>query len=183
MKLKLSSSVLVAIISACATLGVALINKTSSQTNNFNNPTPANSSTANILQCHQTIADQVCVSHLVLQINSNEPQQIKYGERLPLSAGDKLKLLNLSYCIPLAVKINRLEAKAVLFQNGIESYQNVLSTPSSFPINTGCHNISNFQQSWKISQGQHRVMIPLIKTDGSYRVVDKSFYLNLDAGN
>jgi hypothetical protein len=174
--LKLITPILVTLITAGTTLVVALINKTSPQGNTSTNPIPKS-------ECHPSIANKVCVARVTVQINSDEPQQVKYGERLPLKSGDTMKLLNLTYCIPPQVKLNKLEAKAYLFKNGIESYQIGLSTPSSFPISTGCHNISNFVKSWHLVAGQHRVTIPLIKYDGSQRVVDKTFYLNLDVGN
>ncbi|MBE9209592.1 hypothetical protein IQ244_24455 [Nostoc sp. LEGE 06077] len=179
----INDTILVALISGCAALGVALINKNSPQENISPNPTSTNLSTSPTAQCHSTIAHKVCIANLTVQINSNEPQQVRYGERLPLKTEDKLKLLNLTFCIPSEARLNKLEAKAYLFNNGIENYQNMLSTPSNFPINVGCHNISNFPQSWTIAAGQHTVIIPMIKTDGSYRVVDKSFYLNLDVGD
>ncbi|AFY47253.1 hypothetical protein Nos7524_1373 [Nostoc sp. PCC 7524] len=117
-----------------------------------------------------------------MQINSDEPQQVQYSERLPLKSGDTMKILNVNYCIPTKVKLNKLEAKAYLFKDSIETYENMLSTPSTFPTHTGCHNISNFPKSWQIAAGQHRVTIPIIRYDGSRRVVDKSFYFNLDVG-
>ncbi len=77
-----------------------------------------------------------------------------------------------------------MEAKALLFKNGVESYKDVLLTPSIFPIHTGgCHNVGNFQKIWKLEPGQHQVMIPFIKHDGSNRIVDKSFYFTLDVGS
>ncbi|MEA5565093.1 hypothetical protein [Anabaena sp. UHCC 0399] len=180
--LKIMTPILVALITAGATLGSAFINKPSSQGNTSTNPAPTNPSNFNASECHPTIANKVCVAHLFVQINSDEPQQVKYNQRLPLKAGDTMKFLSLTYCIPTKVKLNKIEAKVYLFKDSIENYQDMLSTPSTFPINTGCHNISNFPNSWQLAAGQHQVSIPIIKYDGSYRVVDKSFYLNLDVG-
>ncbi|HEY9803097.1 MAG TPA: hypothetical protein V6D25_22235 [Leptolyngbyaceae cyanobacterium] len=180
---KINTPILVALITAIASLGVALINKPSPQGNSSNNVTSTNESKAIVSECHTNFANKVCIAHVTMQINSDERQQVKYAERLALKTGDKIKLLSLTYCIPPQTKLNKLEAKAFLFKNSIENYQNALSTPSSFPINTGCHNINNFPNSWQMEPQQHRVVIPIIKYDGSYRVVDKSFYLNLDVGN
>jgi len=174
--------ILVALITAGATLGVALINRTSPPQSTSNNTNPTNSSNSTASDCHQT-TNKVCVDHLTVQINSDEIQQVKHNQRLPLKSGKTMKLLNLTYCIPPQIKLNKIEAKAVLFNKGIESYQNVILTSSDFPVNTGCHNISNFQKSWQLEAGQHKVVIPIIKYNGSYRVVEKSFYLNLDVGN
>ncbi|BCL36525.1 hypothetical protein [Nostoc sp. MS1] len=181
--LKLLTPMLVALITASATVVADLINKPSSQGNNSINYKPTNQSSSTASKCDIDIVNKVCVSHITVQINSDEPQQVKYAERLALKTGDKIKLLGLTYCILSQTKLNKLEAKAVLFKHGIENYQNTLLTPSSFPINTGCHSINNFPKSWQMEAGQHRVIIPIIKYDGSYRVVDKNFYLNLDVGN
>lgn len=181
--LKLMTPILVALITASATVVGAFITKPSPQGNNSTDYNPTNQSKSNASECHPNMANKVCIAHVTMQINSDEPQQIKYAERLALKTGDKIKLLVLTYCLPPQTKLNKLEAKAFLFKNSTENYQNGLLIPSSFPINTGCHNINNFPNSWQMEAGQHRVMIPIIKYDGSYRVVDKSFYLNLDVGN
>ncbi|MEH2451129.1 hypothetical protein [Nostoc sp.] len=100
----------------------------------------------------------------------------------PIKAKDTLRLANLSYCIPSQALVNRVEVKAYLFKNGIESYENGLFTSSNFPINASCHNIGNFQKSWKLEPGQHRVNIPIIKYVASNRIVDNTFYFILDVG-
>ncbi|WP_427159219.1 hypothetical protein ACQFX9_24710 [Aliinostoc sp. HNIBRCY26] len=173
----------VALIGALATLGAALFSE-----NKQSNSEASTNTRTNIVhhasnsECHPIIANKVCVAHLTVQINSDEPQQVKYSDRLPLQAGDTIKLLNLTYCIPPQIKVNKLAVKAHLFKNGNNNYQNVLLTPSSFPTNTGCHNVSNFQDSWQLAAGQHRVNVPIIKYEGSYRVVDQNFSFNLDVG-
>ncbi|OUL18923.1 hypothetical protein BV378_34745 [Nostoc sp. RF31YmG] len=164
----------VALIGLVGALGAAWINV------NPNNKPEIKPST---LQCNLNIASKICIANLTVQINSDEPLQVNNHQRIPLKAGDNLKVLNLSYCIPSEVSLNKLEAKAYLFKNGVEIYKDVLLTPSKFPIHTGvCHNIGNFQTSWKLEPGQHQVMIPIIKYDGSNRIVDKSFYFTLDVG-
>ncbi|MEH2303708.1 MAG: hypothetical protein V7K88_33305 [Nostoc sp.] len=107
---------------------------------------------------------------------------MKNGDRIPLKAKDTLRLSNLSYCIPSQALVNRVEVKAYLFKNGVESYENGLFTSSNFPINANCHNIGNFQKSWKLEPGQHRVNIPIVKYVGSNRIVDNTFYFILDVG-
>ncbi|OUL19927.1 hypothetical protein [Nostoc sp. 106C] len=135
-------------------------------------------------QCNPNLASKICVANLTVQINSDEPLQVINHQRIPLKAGDTLKILDLSYCIPSEVSLNKLEAKALLFKNGVESYKDVLLTLSDFPIHTGvCHKIGNFQKTWKLEPGQHQAMIPIIKYDGSNRIVDKSFYFTLDVGS
>ncbi|MHC5778497.1 hypothetical protein [Nostoc sp.] len=138
--------------------------------------------TATSTTCDKVTVAKVCVDNLTVQFNSNEPQQVKNRDRIPLKAGDTLRLSNLTYCIPSKAPVNRVEVKVYLFTNGVESYKNGLFTPSTFPINAGCHNIGNFQQTWKLEPGQHRVSIPIIKYVGSNRIVDSSFYFNLDIG-
>lgn len=145
----------------------------------FSEPKPSATATS---ICDQVLAAKACVANLTVQVNSDEPQTVKNKERMPLKAGDTLKVLNLSYCIPSQTKVNKLEVKAYLFKNEVENYKNGLSTPSNFPVSSGCHNVSNFQKSWKLEPGKHRVSIPIIKYNGSNRVVDKSFYINLDVG-
>ncbi|MCF4969948.1 hypothetical protein [Nostoc sp. CMAA1605] len=180
--LKSINPILVALITASTTLAVAFINKPSPQPNISTNPIPQNPSNLTNSECHPILANKVCVAHLTVQINSDEPQQVKYSDRLPLQTGDTIKLLNLTYCIPPQIKVNKLTAKAHLFKNGNNNYQNVLLTSSSFPTNTGCHNVSNFQDSWQLAAGQHRVNVPIMKYEGSYRVVDQNFSFNLDVG-
>ncbi|MEH2060627.1 MAG: hypothetical protein V7K97_31765 [Nostoc sp.] len=138
--------------------------------------------TATSTTCDKVTVTKVCVDNLTVQFNSNEPQQLKNRDRIPLKAGDTLRLSNLTYCITSKTPVNRVEVKVYLFPNGVESYKNGLFTPSNFPINAACHNIGNFQQTWKLKPGQHRVSIPIIKYVGSNRIVDSSFYFNLDVG-
>lgn len=142
-----------------------------------------NKSQDDVTMCDKILSAKVCVSNLTVQINSDEPQLVKNHQRLALKTGDNLKVLNLSYCIPAKVSLNRIEVKAVLFKNGIENYQNALLTPSTLPINSDvCHNIGNFAKTWKLEPGKHRAIIPIIKYDGSNRVVDKSFDFIVDVG-
>ncbi|MBN3896394.1 MAG: hypothetical protein HWQ41_14345 [Nostoc sp. NOS(2021)] len=138
--------------------------------------------TATSTTCDKVTVAKVCVDNLTVQFNSNEPQQVKNRDRIPLKAGDTLRLSNLTYCIPSKAPVNRVEVKVYLFLNGVESYKNGLFTPSNFPINAACHNIGNFQKTWTLKPGQHRVSIPIIKYVGSNRIVDSSFYFNLDVG-
>ena len=138
--------------------------------------------TATSAICDKVIADKVCVANLTVQVNSNELQQVTNRDRIPLKAGDTLRLSNLTYCIPSKAPVNRVEVKGYLFPNGVESYKNGLFTPSNFPIYTACHNIGNFQKTWKLEPGQHQVNIPIIKYVGSNRIVDSNFYFNLDVG-
>lgn len=138
--------------------------------------------TATSTTCDKVTVAKVCVDNLTVQFNGNEPQQVKNSDRIPLKAGDILRLSNLTYCIPSKAPVNRVEVKVYLFPNGVESYKNGLFTPSNFPINAACHNIGNFQKTWTLEPGQHRVSIPIINYVGSNRIVDSIFYFNLDVG-
>lgn len=132
--------------------------------------------------CDKMIPAKVCVDNLTVQVNSNELQQVKNGDRLLLKSGNTLRLSTLNYCIPSKASVNKIDVKGHLFKNGIESYKNSFLTPSTFPINAACHNIGNFQKTWTLEPGQHQVSIPIIKYVGSNRIVDSSFYFDLDVG-
>jgi hypothetical protein len=177
---KFIAPILVAFITAAATLGAAVIgqsNKTLSPVNSSATPTSLTSEKNSELKCNK-----ICVANVTIQINSDEPRQIKNNERVPLKVRDTLRLATLRYCIPPEVTVNKVEVKAYLFPKGTENYKNALFTSSSFPINPGCHMIGNFEKTWKVESGQHQVTIPIVKYDGGNRIVDKSFYFNLDVG-
>ncbi|NJM72304.1 MAG: hypothetical protein HC862_20205 [Scytonema sp. RU_4_4] len=182
---KFIAPILVALITAAATLGAAVIgqsNKTPSAVTPSATPISLTSDKNSELECNKTVVTKVCIANVTMQINSDEPRQIKNNERVPLKAGDTLRVVNLRYCIPPEVTVNKVEVKAYLFPKGTENYKNGLFTSSRFPTYTGCHIIGNFEKTWKVESGQHQVTIPIIKYDGSNRIVDKSFYLNLDVG-
>lgn len=166
----------VAIISLSGVLGAAWISA-----NAKSNPEAYISLTSDS-ECNQNFATQVCVSNLTVQVNSNELQQVKNGDRLFLKSGDTLRLSNLNYCIPSKALLNKVEVKGYLFKNGVKSDKNGIFTPSTFPINTGCHNIGNFQKILKLQPGQHRVSILIIKDVGSNKIVNDSFYFHMDVG-
>jgi len=87
----------------------------------------------------------------------------------------------MNYCVLSQTTVNKLVAKAYLFNNGVESYQNGISTFSSFPISSGCYDVGEFQTSWKSLQaGKHQIIVAMIKYDGSNRIVDKNFHISLD---
>ena len=177
---------LVALIGAAGTVGGILLQNQTDKSPSAVTPSPtstpraANGSAKS--ECNQAVASKVCVANVTVQINSDEPQLVTYNQRIPLKAGDNLRVVNLHYCISPEATVNRVEGKTYLFKNGIESDKYGLFTPSSFPISTGCHNIGNFEKTWKVEPGQHRLSIQMIKHDGSNRIVDKSFYFNLDVG-
>ncbi|MGV0105023.1 hypothetical protein NSTCB13_03728 [Nostoc sp. DSM 114160] len=160
-----------------ATIAPALIER---DKKSASEPKPFVTATSAI--CDKVLADKVCVANLTVQVNSNELQQVTNRDRIPLKAGDTLRLSNLTYCIPSKAPVNRVEVKVYLFPNGVESYKNRFFTPSNFPISADCHNIGNFQKTWKLEPGQHRVSISIVKYVGSNRIVDSSFYFNLDVG-
>lgn len=169
---------LIAATATIATVGVPAIMGRDNKPSPEPKPSPTHTSTT----CDKVIAPKVCVDNLTVQVNSDEPKEVTNRDRIPLKAKDTLRLSNLSYCIPSQALVNQVEVKAYLFKNGIESYENGLFTSSNFPINASCHNIGNFQKSWKLEPGQHRVNIPIIKYVGSNRIVDNTFYFILDVG-
>jgi len=95
-----------ALIAATATIGATVApavierdKKSSSE------PKPSATETSTI--CDKVFAAQVCVANLTVQVNSDEPQLVKNNERIPLKAGDTLKVSNLSYCIPSKATVNK----------------------------------------------------------------------------
>ncbi|MGJ5632175.1 hypothetical protein [Nostoc sp. CALU 1950] len=176
-----TKKIVLALIAAIATIAAAGVPAIMGS-DKKSSPEPKPSVTTTSTTCDKAIAAKVCVDNLTVQFNSNEPQQVKNRDHIALKAGDTLRLSNLSYCIPSKAPVNRVEVKGYLFPNGVESYKNGIFTPSTFPINAACHNIGNFQQTWKLEPGQHRVSIPIIKSVGTNRIVESSFYFNLDVG-
>lgn len=176
----------VASIAAGATLGAALIGKLDKNPVEAPSPltaTPATLSKPISSECNEFLAnDKVCVAGVTLQTNNDEPKLVKYEERVSLRARDNLRIVNLRYCIPPEVTVNRLEGKAYLFKKSVENDKYALLTPSSFPVSSGCHTVGNFEKSWQVESGQHRVVIPVIRYDGSNKIEYKKFYLYLDVG-
>jgi hypothetical protein len=177
---------LVAFIGAAGTVGGILLQNQTKKSPSVVTPSPISTPTVTYApaksECNQAVASKVCVANVTVQINSDEPQLLAYNQRIPLNAGDTLRVVNLHYCISPEATVNRVEGKTYLFKNGIESSKYGVLTPSSFPISSGCHNVGNFEKTWKVEPGQHRLSIQMIKHDGSTRIVDKSFYFNLDVG-
>jgi hypothetical protein len=174
--------VVVALIGFVGAVGAAWITENKKSASEIKSSQISNTTTA--LQCSLNVKPTICVANLTVQINSDEPLPVNNHQRIPLKAADTLKILNLSYCLHSQVSLNKVEVKAYLFKHGVESYQNALLTSNNLPIHTGvCHNIGNFKKTWKLEPGQHQAMIPIIKYDGSNRIVDKSFYLTLDVGS
>ncbi|MBE8966288.1 hypothetical protein IQ277_08530 [Nostocales cyanobacterium LEGE 12452] len=137
--------------------------------------------TATSITCDKMSLTKVCIDNLTVQINSDEPQQVRKGDRLFLKSGDTLRISSLNYCIPSQARVNRVEVKGYFFENGVTGYKNPLFTRIPFPINAACHHIGSFQKTWTLqSSGQHGVSIPIIKYVDSNRIVDPSFYFDLD---
>ncbi|MEH1801508.1 MAG: hypothetical protein V7L13_20490 [Nostoc sp.] len=169
-----------ALIAATATIVAAGVPVIMGLGNKSSLESPSVSATSTT--CDKVIDPKVCVDNLTVQFNSNELQQVKNRDRLFLRSGDTLRLSNVYYCIPSQTLLNKIEVRGYLFKHGVESYKNGLFTPSNFPIYAAYHNIGNFQKTWKLEPGQHQVNIPIIKYVGSNRIVDSSFYFNLDVG-
>lgn len=173
-------------MAALAMLGAAAIgklNKNPLEAPYLPTTTPITLSKPTSSECNEFLAtDKVCVASVTLQTNSDEPKLVRYEERVSLKARDHLRIVNLRYCISPEAMVNRLEGKAYLFKKSVENYEYTVSTPSSFPVSPGCYNVGNFEKSWEVEPGQHRVIIPMILYDGSNKIVYKRFHLYLDVG-
>jgi hypothetical protein len=173
-------------IAMVATLGAAWIGKLSKNPLEAPSPpttTPITLSKPTSSECNEFLAtDKVCVAGVTLQTNSDEPKLVRYEERVSLKARDHLRIVNLRYCISPEAMVNRLEGKAYLFKKSVENYKYAVLTPSSFPVSPGCYNVGNFEKSWEVEPGQHRVIIPMILYDGSNKIVYKRFHLYVDVG-
>jgi hypothetical protein len=122
----------------------------------------------------------VCVASVSVQINDGTPRPVDYEERMTLNAGDTLRLVNLRYCASREALADGLAGEAYLFKNRVESYENNgLFTRGGPRIRAGCGDAGNFEGSWIMETGDHRVVIALVHYFGDDYEVDDRFYFNL----
>ncbi|MGB3639123.1 MAG: hypothetical protein WBA39_16345 [Rivularia sp. (in: cyanobacteria)] len=161
----------VALIAATATLGTAIIQ-------NLDKSKPT--SQEETITCQKT-----CVEHVTLQVNNDTPKQFRHKERVPLKTKDKLRIVEIKYFIPPKAIFNSLKLKPYFLTNSVDSSTvniDELPTSSDFPISQGSHSVRNFENNWQIQPGQHRIAVHIIQYDGSNKIVNKDFYLNIDIG-
>lgn len=141
-------------------------------------------------------APSVCVACVSVQINEGTPEPVGWDEHMTLTAGDALRLVNLRYCTSGEALADNVAGEAYLFPNGVETYEYGLFTRRGVHIRTGCGNVGDFEGSWIMEPGQHRVVIALMHyfsepltitvplptrcTDKRDCEVDDRFYINLD---
>jgi len=121
----------------------------------------------------------VCVASVSVQINDGTPRPVTYEERMTLKAGDTLRLVNLRYCASREALADGLAGEAYLFKNRAEGYDNGLFTRGGPRIRAGCGDAGDFQGSWIMETGDHRVVIALVHYFGNLYEVDDRFYFNL----
>ena len=125
----------------------------------------------------------MCVAGVSVQINDGRPRPVGYEEQMALKAGDTLRLVSLRYCASSEALADAVAGEAYLFKNRVEDY-NGLFTRRGAHIRAGCGDIGDFEGSWTMEPGQHRVVIALVHYFGANigidLEVDDRFYLNLD---
>jgi len=124
----------------------------------------------------------VCVADVSVQINESTPRPVAYNEHISLNAGDTLRLVTLRYCASSEAMADSIVGEAYLFSNRVEDYANGLFTRAGPRIRAGCGDVGDFEGSWTLEAGQHRVVIALIHYFGDAYEVDDRFYFNLDVG-
>jgi len=123
----------------------------------------------------------VCVASVSVQINDGTPRPVAYEERMTLNAGDTLRLVNLRYCASREALADGLAGEAYLFKNRVESYENNgLFTRGGPRVRAGCGDVGDFQGSWTMETGSHRVVIALVHYFGNLYEVDDRFFFNLN---
>jgi hypothetical protein len=124
----------------------------------------------------------VCVAGISVQINEGTPQPVAYEENITLNAGDILRLVNLRYCASREAGADRVSGEAYLFIDRVEDYGNGLFVRVGPRISAGCGPVGDFEGSWTLVAGQHRVLIALVHYFGDASEVDDRFFFNLDVG-
>jgi len=124
----------------------------------------------------------VCVAGVSVQVNEGTPRPVVYEERLTLKAGDTLRLVSLRYCASSEAPADKVSGEAYLFRNRVEDYTNGLFIRVGSSISAGCGSVSDFEGSWAMESGEHRVVIALVHYSGDGYEVDDRFYFNVDVG-
>jgi hypothetical protein len=126
------------------------------------------------------VEPSVCVASVSVQVNEGTPRPVAYGERITLKAGDTLRLVSLRYCASHEALADAVAGEAYLFENGVESYENSLFTRGGPRIHADCGDVGDFQGSWIVELGQHRVFVILVHYFGTDYEVGDRFLFNLD---
>jgi len=121
----------------------------------------------------------VCVASVSVQINDEAPRPVAYEERMILKAGDVLRLVGLRYCASGEALADGLAGEAYLFKGRAVSYDYGLFTRGGPRIRAGCGDAGNFEGSWIMETGDHRVVIALVHYFSDDYEVDDRFYFNL----
>jgi hypothetical protein len=122
------------------------------------------------------------VAGVSAQINESTPRPVAYNEHISLNAGDTLRLVNLRYCASSEAIADRVSGEAYLFKDRVEDYANGLFIRAGSRIRAGCGDVGDFEGSWTLEAGQHRVVIALVHYFGDASEVDDRFFFNLDVG-
>jgi hypothetical protein len=125
------------------------------------------------------VEPSVCVAGVSVQINEGTPQPVVSEQRITLKAGDALRLVNLCYCTSSEALADTVAGEAYFFKDRAESYGNSLSVRDGPRIRAGCGNVGDFEGSWIMEPGQHRVVIALVHYSNITHEVDSRFYINL----
>jgi hypothetical protein len=105
---------------------------------------------------------------------------VNYEERVTLKAGDTVRLANLRYCTSREALADSVAGEAYLFKDRVETYDNGLFTPGGPRVRAGCGEVGDFDGTWIMEPGQHRVVIALVHYFGASYEVDGRFHLNLN---
>jgi len=145
-------------------------------------PIPTTSTPSVCTPIGGVVAPSVCVASISVRINEGESQPVAYNERITLKSGDALELVSLRYCTSQEALADSVAGEAYLFKNGIESYDNGLFPRGGPHIHAGCGDAGDFEGSWIVEPGRHRVVIALVHYYGNTYEIDDRFYLNLEVG-
>lgn len=126
------------------------------------------------------IEPSVCVAGVSVQINEGTPQPVVSEQCMTLKAGDALRLVNLCYCTSSEALADTVTGEASFFKDRVESYENNRYVRDGPRIRAGCGNVGDFEGSWIMEPGQHRVVIALVHYSNITHEVDSRFRINLD---
>jgi len=142
----------------------------------------------------------MCVAAVSVQIDGT-PRPVAFDEQITLTAGNTLRLADLRYCTSGEDLADGAAGEAFLFPNGVVTYTYGLFTRRGAHIRAGCGDVADFEGSWIMEPGHHRVCVVLMhyfsdekrsdaekfkdyftgkcKETGECEVDDR-FYINLD---
>jgi len=97
------------------------------------------------------------------------------GEHIILRSRDTLRLVCLRYCTSREALADSVAGEAFLSPPG-----GGLFTRDGPRVRAGCGDVGNFEGSWIVEPGQHRVVIALMHYFTGTCEVDDRFFFNLD---